>query len=473
MPELSSPAPADEEGEQLRSIDDDVLAARSAPAPPPPPIAAPAPVPAAGDGGGPTGWAARLRKPVPLAAAGAALVLVVLALFLWSRSAAPPATAVAAAAVAAPARPAPPPPPPPAQRLAAAEEALAAGNDHEALLALRSLTPAEQRALPPGACRRIESLEEILAATAPARLAGDLATGWRTGDLELLRLAARDAIDQPGAVALLPAAARDTLDRARRAAELDDLAAAAARKGESARALEQFGELARLIPTFHDGSGLRDKAAAAIEAETAKLVADARYEEGLARLEPLRQSWPDRPGLKAEVEAIREQEKTEQTLAGLLVEADNAEKRRKPDEGIDLLAKVKPTPHLRAQYDAEMGRLHALLDRLDGQPPTVVLRDGFVLDYDRGTVANLSFRVRDDYKVAGVKVYARAQSGRMVEMPYKKDGFVYDVAIEPSFHQNGTVDFYVLATDPSGHETYLGTRERPLQLKRRKGFRES
>jgi serine/threonine protein kinase len=476
-PAVPPPAAAlDDGGELLTPITDDILEAMTT-APPKPaapepmaPASAPAataPAPAAPT----TGWRGRLLRPVPLAAAGGVLLLVVLGLVLWPRSASPPAVAAAAAA---PAPPAPPPLPPPAERLRAAGEALAAGDDHGALVALRSITPAEQRALPPDACRQIQSLEQILAMTAPARLANDLATGWRTGNLDLLRLAARDAVDQPGAVAALPAASRDTLDRARRAAELYDLAAAAARQGESAGALERFGELARLVPSFHDGSGLRDKAAAAVETEAARLVKDARYEEALARLEPLRASWPERPGLKAEVETIRDQEKSEQSLANLLAEAANAEKRRRPDEGIDLLKKVKPTPHLEAEYGAQMGRLQALLDRVDARPPTVELRDGYLLDYDRGTVANLSFRVRDDYKVTGVKVYARSGGGgRMVELPYRKDGFVYDVAVPPSFHQNGTVDFYVVASDYSGHETSLGSRDQPLHLKRRKGFRES
>ncbi len=479
-PRPAVPPPAafadDDGGEALSPITDDILEAAAAPPPrpaPPPPAAA-----SAARETPPAGWRGRLLKPAPLAGAAGVLLLIVLGLVLWSRSATPPPAAGPAASPAGPAAlpavPPPPPLPPPGDRLRAAEEALAAGADHDALLALRSITPAEQRTLPADACRRIESLEEILSMTAPARLSADLQTGWRTGDLALLRMAARDAIDQPAAVAILPAATRDTLDRARRAAELYDLAEAASRRGDSARALEQLGELAHLVPALRDGTGLRDRAAVAVEAEAAKLVADARYEEALAKLEPLRQSWPERPGLKSEVETIRGQEKDEQTLANLLAEADNAEKRRRPDEGIDLLRKVRPTPHLRADYGAQMARLQALLDRVDGRPPTVELRDGYLLDYDRGTVANLSFRIRDDYKVTGVKVYARAGGGgRMIELPYKKDGFVYDVAIQPSFHQNGTVDFYVVASDYSGHETSLGNRDRPLQLKRRKGFRES
>ena len=475
-PEVPPPAAALDLGEEiLPSVDDDVLAAITAPPPPsepPPPSAQTAP---AAPEAAAAGWRARLLRPAPLAAAGAAAaVLAALGFVLWSRSASPPPIAVVAATPARPAAPAPPPLPPPAERLRTAGEALAAGDDHAALAALRSLTPAEQRSLPPDACRQIQALEEILSLTAPARLAGDLAAGFRTGNLDVLRAAAQDAVDQPAAVAVLPAASRETLDRARRAAELYNLAEAAARKGESAQALAQFGEIAHVLPAFRDGSGLREKAAAAIEAEAAALVKDARYEEALARLEPLRASWPDRPGLAAEVETIRGAEKNEQTLKNLLSEASIAERSRHPDEGIALLGKVKPTPHLAADYDAQMGRLTALLARVDARPPTVELRDGYLLDYDRGTVANLSFRVRDDYKVASVKVYARpGGGGSMVEMPVRHDGFVYDVEVQPSFHQNGTVDFYVVASDCSGHETYLGSREQPLHLKRRKGFRES
>ena len=77
-----------------------------------------------------------------------------------------------------------------------------------------------------------------------------------------------------------------------------------------------------------------------------------------------------------------------------------------------------------------------------------------MLDYARGTVANLSFRATDDYEVQDVKLMARPEGGKYHDMPLEKTrtGY-YTVEIPVSFHQNGTVDFYVLATDLSGHET--------------------
>jgi hypothetical protein len=66
---------------------------------------------------------------------------------------------------------------------------------------------------------------------------------------------------------------------------------------------------------------------------------------------------------------------------------------------------------------------------------------------------------------------ARPEGGKYHEMPLEKTrtGY-YTVEIPVSFHQNGTVDFYVLATDLSGHETSLGNRDQPMQLKRQQGF---
>ena len=134
---------------------------------------------------------------------------------------------------------------------------------------------------------------------------------------------------------------------------------------------------------------------------------------------------------------------------------------------------VEPTPHLAAQFAAARARLEDLLARLDNDPPKLVLRDGYVLDYARGTVANLSFRVTDDYQVKDVKLMARPEGGKYREIPLDtsqiRAGY-YTAAIPPSFHQNGTVDFYVLATDLSGHETGLGSPDQPMQLKRKQGF---
>ncbi len=138
-----------------------------------------------------------------------------------------------------------------------------------------------------------------------------------------------------------------------------------------------------------------------------------------------------------------------------------------------MLKGVEPTPHLAPQFQEARSRLEDLLARLDKEPPVLVLRDGFALDYARGTMVNLSFRATDDYQVRDVKMMARPEGGKYREIPLDKSrtGY-YTVVIPPSFHQNGTVDFYVVATDLSGHETSLGSRDQPMQLKRTQSFRQ-
>jgi len=231
--------------------------------------------------------------------------------------------------------------------------------------------------------------------------------------------------------------------------------------------------VAALLPGLRDADGLRERAASALEGAGDIKVAAARYDEALATIAPLASTWPDRPGLARRFETYRAQQQAEGRVEAALATVAATERRKKPDEGLAALAGVEPTPHLKAQYDDAERRLRALLAQVDQAPPVVELRDGYLLDYDRGTVANLSVRVRDDYKVKSVKLYARPEgSGRMVELPLEKAGFAYTVAVPPSFHRNGTVDFYVVAKDSSGHEATLGSRDRPLQLKRKKGFRE-
>jgi serine/threonine protein kinase len=493
-PPATGPSPAGrEELEDSKLSFDDALLDDLPPAPPPVlpvntaaptgrvapsgrtgavPAAAPATPAIAGPRPRKEGVLDRLLKPVPLAAAGGALLALVLGLAWFLGRGAPPPPRPIAVAPPRPAVPTPPPSPPPAARLATARSYAAQGQEHEALVALRSLTPADQQALAPPDAAAFHTLQDTLTKNAAVRVPNDLAAGWKAKDLALLRGAVEDAALVPAGA--LPPAAQADLARARPVVDLYDRALAAEAQGQAVEALDRFAEMAKLLPGVRDASGLRDRAAAKLETETDALVRDAHYDEAIAHLEPLSRTWPDRPGLKAKLAEIRAQQKAEHTVELALADAEAAEKTKKPEGGLAALRKVKPTPHLEPVYNDLRQRLETLLGQYDQKPPEVELRDGYLLDYDRGTPVNLSFRIRDDYKVESVKVYARPGSGgKMVELPFTRNGFTYTVVIAPAFHQNQTVEFYVVATDPSGHETSLGSRDKPLQLKRKKGFREN
>jgi serine/threonine-protein kinase len=486
VPAAPAPPPATDEtgGELLSSIDDDLLNALgplpSAPAAAPAAGGPAAPVPPAGGtvtpfrrpgvppGRGIAASAAPppespLRNPKVLLGAAVGLVLLLGILYWWfSRGVTPPAPAVAAAPETA----APPPRRPATEVLADAELAFADGDDSRALEILQTLTAADQSTLTPAGCRALQSLQDTLVLSAFDRLPDSLEKGLK-GDMGRLRLA---VMTTAGHEAALPESLRPDLERARGLVDLYNQIGTAAESKAHTEVLDRFAVLAQQLPNVTDPLHLRDQAADAIEAEAEAMAREGRYDEAVAHLGPIQRSWPGRPGFKARLDAYQRAQKDEAAQEQILADLPALERRNRPDEALDKIRGVNPTPHLAAQFAEARKRLEDHLAQIDGQPPVVELRDGYLLDYDRGRVVELSFRVTDDYKVRSVKLMARPQGGKMRELPLEASRLGYTVELRPDFHQNGTVEFYVTATDVSGHTGTFGTPDHPQQLKRREGF---
>ncbi len=482
LPPLASGETVPEEpGDVLSAVDDEILnALLSVPAPPPrpakategpgepakvvpflkkkAPAAAPAqPAPAAGG--------SFFRRPAVLGALAGVLVLGVLAAFWFLRRPQPP--------------PAPPPPPPsvalpkppsqpPIDRLEEAKLQLAQGEDLNARRVLRSISFGEQGLLSPQGCRELSAIEETLALAALERLPADLAKGLRTGDLEVLRGAVEASAG--GETDLAPEVRAD-FDRAREIIVAYDQVQAAAAGKDHVQVLERYAALAALLPKASDPEDLRGKAAQALEAQADTLVQNANYAAALTLLGPLQRTWPERAGLAERIERYTTYQTKEKEQEALLAALPGLERRKKPWDGLQMLIEVEPTPHLAPRFAEARTRLEKLFAQLDGQPPQVVLRDGYLLEYARGTVAELSFRATDDYQVKDIKVAARVQGGKFRNLSLETTRAGYStVLIDPGFHNNGTVELYVVATDLSGHEAYLGSPDKPLQLKRKQGF---
>ena len=451
-PVIREPEPAPiPEGEALSEISDEVLDALTAPPPPPPVVVETAPPPPA--------------KPnrTGLYVAIAAAVLVAVVGGWWGLRKAPEP-----AAVAAPAGPAIPPPPSPQAVLARLEEArmlLAQGEDLKAQEVVRALSFVDQSALTPEACTQLAKLEGMLALLAVERLPSDLALGLKEGDLGLLRAA---VVTGSGLGAELPAEAREDFEKARKLVELHRLVEADAAEGKHAGVLQRFAELEALAPGVKDPLELRDKAARALETEAEAAAVQGRYDEALSRLAPIEASWSSREGLAARAASYRKAKEDEPKQQALLASIPAWERRKKPHEALALLKGVEPTPHLRPQIEEARKRLEAQLGQLDSTPPQVTLRDGYFLEYSRGVVVELSFRVSDDYEVKSVKLMAKPPGGRMREYPLEVSrtmGF-YTAEMPASFHQNGTVEIYVVATDLSGNEGHFGTPDKPMKVTR-------
>ncbi|MBV8202575.1 MAG: hypothetical protein JOZ15_18315, partial [Acidobacteria bacterium] len=414
-----------------------------------------------------------LALPRPVLLSGAGALLLVAAVGAWlaiGRGARHAPLAPAAAGVAEP--PAGPPPRPgrsAAAKFSDASSYLIFGKESDGRVraALRELTFADQAELGPARCRQLAAIQQMLAASALTTVQQDLAGALRNGDLGALEDVVEVASDRD-----LPPSQHGDLARARNLSGLYQRAQAAAGARNHAEVLERFRAMQGLSKTLRDPLELRDQAARALEADALALARDGKYDEAVARLGPILSFWPERAGIKDLVKSYQAAAASEAQQLAILEGVPAFESRRKPSVPLDQLRALQPTPHLEQRIAETKQRLEAQLAQLDAQPPEVTLRPGYPLDYARGTMIILSFRVTDDYEVKSVKLFARPEAGKMRELTLQKSSFGWDVEIPPSFHQNGTVELYVVATDVSGHEGFLGSPEKPLLVKRRQGFQQ-
>jgi hypothetical protein len=463
------PVPSGDE-EMLSTIDDDILnALATAPPMPVDPNAPPAGrvVPFRGAGSAavppPPAKANPLMKPGVLLALAAVLIVAAGGVFWWLAREGPAEPVQAEA----PALPPPPPRRPAAEVLAEVEEAMADEEWPLALETLRTLNGTDLATLSPQGCRQLAALEETLGKVAVERLPVDLAQGLKTGSLGRLRFALSAS---EGQEEVLSEALRADLARARSILDLYAGIEEAAGRQAHLEVLERFALLEKDLPGVTDPQGVREQAAAAVEKQAEELARGGKYEDALVELDSVLRHWPKREIASERFEAYRRARQLTVEQEALLEVLPAAERRRKPHEGLEMLREVEPVPHLEAQFADIRKRLEEQLASLDQQPPQVVLRDGYFLEYDRGSVVELSFRATDDYLVRSVKLMARPEGGRMREMPLEKSTLGYSVEIPPDFHRNGVVEIYVVATDASGHEGFFGTPDLPKMMQRRRGF---
>jgi eukaryotic-like serine/threonine-protein kinase len=414
--------------------------------------------------GGPFRSAAVARKPtlkVPrwAWAAGGAALLLAGGLFAWRSlsNSQPPQLATSAAPII----PSEPAKEPAAVRLEAAKRALADGDYGRAHELVVSLDVADQTALGPEGCRQLQVLAETIPRIAAEQLPADLASGLETGSIELLRRILAAVPDLAALPNAGPAFAAD-LARAREIVRMFTEVEEASKAGRPAEVLERFAPLAVLLPVDSPAFGLRERAAKAIEREAEKHAENGEYPQAQADLSPLFKQWPNRAGLRQRAAGYQEAQSLE---AGQKTFLDNVPRylaRRRPDEGLVELRKFAPTPHLRARFAESEKKLTDQLTRLDASPPVVEPSGGYDTRFFRGTVANVGFHVRDDFRIANVEIFA----GRR-RLKAEKIGLRYEVEIPPSIHRNEAIEIVAVATDFSGHEarasvrlTRVGTTER-------------
>jgi serine/threonine-protein kinase len=395
-----------------------------------------------------------------------------------STSAASSASAAtgATAATGSPAPPAAAAAAPLDPRLKAAQELLLAGDEAGARRALGHFS-AEQRAALGAADREsFDQLTVALAADRRARIAADLAAGQRRGDVR--RLA--DALSAARHETALPPALRHDLDLARQAVDLDGRLSQAEKAQSAPDMLRQATDLLALVPRNARAGALRAQAAKTLEEQADAALAAGETDRAAALAGALRQSWPDRAGLPERGERIAAQRRTDERLEGALAAAGRAEAAGQPLAGLDALAGATAatsaapgggglSPRFRDRFRQQRERLNQLLARLDAAPPSIALRPGYKLEYDKGERIAVPLRITDDLAVRTAECWVRPEGAAAYQaVPVRHlAGADYVADIPPEMHQNHPLDLYAMASDNSGHQSWLGTPDRPLKLKRR------
>jgi hypothetical protein len=352
------------------------------------------------------------------------------------------------------------------RRLKEAKDLLASGDAAGARRSLEQISAQEQAAFSPAERAGFDQLTAALAADRRSQIVADLAAGLRRGDIRRLNAALTAAKREPD----LPAAVRRELVlRARQAVDLDTRLYQTDKAQNPEEMLRHATDLLALLPRYGRANDLRQQSAKTLEdqADAALAAGDAERAAGLVGV--LRQAWPDRPGLQDRTDRIESQRRADQRLEAVLAAAGRAEAAGQPLQGLELLAGANPSGRFRDRFRLQRERLEGLLARLDAAPPAISLRPGFKLEYDKGARIVVPLRITDDLAVKSAECWVRAEGDASFQpVPVRHlSGADYEADIPPELHQNRTLELYAAASDNSGHQSLLGSREKPLKLKRR------
>ena len=451
-------------------------------APPPPlpePTLVPAPVPAqppprpapAAKAPRPAGGKPLLLWVGVPVAAFLVLAMGGLAVWLWQRTPEPPPRPVQVRPAPPPPRPAPPvaeTPPPVNPQIALAENYLATGDTANAKVAIEAILPEQIALFTSDDQTRYQQVLDALAPIEREKWAGSLARGLSTGDLRLLRSAVGSP---PDAATLTPQAQKD-LVRARRIIDLDARLSKAERARNPGEALRLSTQLLAELPRQARAGASREKAAAALEAQADEKAAAGQLEAALAFLQEIRESWPDRPGLSDRIERLGAERRADDELESVLAAAQRAERDNRPLDGLQRLAGVEPNSRYAERFRQARERLEAQFTQLDRLAPEIALRGASDLSYDKkDATVRIPLRITDDFGVKSAEAFARPEKGQYTRLAVRQvNGADYEIEITPALHRNKDIDFYVTATDTSGHQGQLGTAQIPRKVKRKKFF---
>jgi len=354
--------------------------------------------------------------------------------------------------------------------LEAARQALEAGDLSSARKALEVLrgqtaTLEEQTAL--------RELEQKLRQAERDRAWRALRTAWNNADLAGLRRALRELESAGAGEEGLAAEDNQLFARSRMVHQAVSRLAQEEKAQRWEGVLAEARELERLFPGSREVAQAQERAATALERQAQELERQGKLDEALAKLQTLERFAPARPSLTSHLARLRQAKARREELQQLLAKAAAYGREGRPELGLGLLGELPSD--LASSVDAEQLRqeLAQQLASLDGGTPTVTAPSpGYKWEYAKGQVAKLEVKASDDHGVARVTLFFRKKGEKSYRslLMSKTSAGTYLGEVVPAAHGNEDLEFYVLAEDHSGHVGSLGTPEKPLEAKRKRGL---
>jgi hypothetical protein len=467
----SGPASGTEETVPRRGATLPVPAPPQVPQPaPPPPLPPPVPV-ATGASQAAARPPARkgLRLALLVGVPPTLLLFAVVGLVAWmSRRSAQPEPPQPQVQVARP-RPASKPAPalsaanPVHAQIVLAEEFLNASDLAAAKAALAAILPEQIAFFTAEEHDRYQRILDALTPLQGTQWTESLAKGLSTGDLPLLRAAVAAPAD---AATLTPEQTKD-LARARKIVDLDSKLAKAQRAKNHPETLRQAALLLAELPRNAHALQARNQAADALLAEADEHAAQGQLDAALAALESLRKGGRDHPGLAERLERIGAERRAGDQMEEALAAAAQAERADRPLAGLQALERVQPNGRYLQRFQQARDRLQSQFARLDRNPPQIAMTGPSELSYKEEAVT-IPLRITDDQGVGSTEAWARPEGGRFTKITLRHvGGSDYALEIPPDLHQRKSLDFYVTATDQSGHSSALGSVQSPQKIKRK------
>jgi len=301
----------------------------------------------------------------------------------------------------------------------------------------------------------------------------DLQTGLEHGSIRMIRRGAAGLNGMPrDEIAEYLGLAGD-IDRARRVLLLHSEMWDAEKEGDHLGAIRYAGELEREFPGYGGAPDARERAAVAVETRAEGAAERGAFDDSLAILESLDRVWPNRPGLSERIRRCSEQVDASRREESVIESAWALGRAGDPEGGLARLDTLGSDAGTTAEAEEARSALLNQLKAMDEQIPTIEFATAMDLGFKKNATIIVPLRIRDDYSVERVVVFARNKGDdgflRIVIDP--GDDGLYHFSVTPELHGNKDVFFYVVAEDRSGHVGRMGDAGMPLTIERKKWFK--